>query len=114
MDMAILPNAGDYTSPVKLFEFMAAGIAPVAPDLEPIREVLEEDSTGWLFPANDLGAAVATVCDKARDPAALARIGAAAQAYVTAHRQWRNNVLQLLAFQRDLMAGEGACKSSPT
>ena len=26
MDMAILPSAGDYTSPVKLFEFMACAV----------------------------------------------------------------------------------------
>ena len=108
MDLAILPSAGDYTSPVKLFEFMAAGIPPVAPDFSPIREVLRPDATGWMFKAEDIDAAVATVLERSRDPVALARVGAAARAYVTAERQWRNNVLQLLDFRRQVLAGPAA------
>jgi glycosyltransferase involved in cell wall biosynthesis len=100
MDVAILPNAGDYTSPVKLFEFMAGGIPPVAPDLDPIKEVLEEGRTGWLFRAHDMQAAVDTLLEKTRDPAALRRVGVAARDYVAKHRQWRNNVLQLLEFHQ--------------
>jgi glycosyltransferase involved in cell wall biosynthesis len=108
MDLAILPSAGDYTSPVKLFEFMAAGIPPVAPDFSPIREVLRPDDTGWMFKAEDIDAAVTTVLERSRDQAALARVGAAARAYVTAERQWRNNVLQLLEFRRQVLAGPAA------
>jgi glycosyltransferase involved in cell wall biosynthesis len=108
MDLAILPSAGDYTSPVKLFEFMAAGIPPVAPDFSPIREVLRPDDTGWMFRAEDIDAAVATVLERSRDQVALARVGAAARAYVAAERQWRNNVLQLLDFRRQVLAGPAA------
>ena len=54
MDMAILPSAGDYTSPVKLFEFMACAVPPIAPDFEPIQEVVVEGETGWMFKAGDL------------------------------------------------------------
>ncbi|HTP39518.1 MAG TPA: glycosyltransferase [Steroidobacteraceae bacterium] len=100
MDMAILPSAGDYTSPVKLFEFMAAGIPPVAPGFAPVREVLREGQTGWMFPAGDLDAAIRAVLDRSGDAAGLRRVGAAARAYVAAERQWRNNILQLLEFQR--------------
>ena len=105
MDMAVLPNAGDYTSPVKLFEFMACAIPPVAPDYAPIREVLAEGITGWTFPAGDLDAAVTAVLERSRDADALRRVGAAARAYVAAERQWRNNVQQLLAFHRELLPG---------
>jgi glycosyltransferase involved in cell wall biosynthesis len=108
MDLAILPSAGDYTSPVKLFEFMAAGIPPVAPDFSPIREVLRPGDTGWTFKAEDIDAAVATVLERSRDTVALARVGAAARAYITAERQWRNNVLQLLAFRGQVLVGPAA------
>lgn len=96
MDMAVLPSAGDYTSPVKLFEFMACGIPPVAPDLEPIQEILREDDTGWMFKAYDTEAAVRCVLQKAADPQALARVGKAARAYIAAERQWVDNIDQLV------------------
>jgi glycosyltransferase involved in cell wall biosynthesis len=105
MDVAILPNAGDYTSPVKLFEFMATGIPPVAPDFEPIREVLTEGVNGWMFPHGDIEAAVATLVDKSGDADALRRVGATARAYITEHRQWRNNILQLVGFWHQVSAG---------
>jgi glycosyltransferase involved in cell wall biosynthesis len=102
MDMAVLPSAGDYTSPVKLFEFMACSVPPIAPDFEPIREVLVEGQTGWTFKANDIKAAVAAVLDHSLDSAELKRVGAAARAYIAAERQWRNNILQLLDFHKRL------------
>lgn len=102
MDMAVLPSAGDYTSPVKLFEFMACGIPPVAPDFAPIRDVLDEGRTGWMFPAGDLDAAVEAVLVRSRDPEVLREVGGNARAYVAAHRQWRNNIEQLLAFHASL------------
>jgi glycosyltransferase involved in cell wall biosynthesis len=102
MDMAVLPSAGDYTSPVKLFEFMACGIAPIAPDLDPIQEVLRPDETGWLFRAGDLDHAVARVIELSQDPTSLRRVGAAARTYIEQERQWRHNVEQLDAFARQL------------
>ncbi|RZL03742.1 MAG: glycosyltransferase [Rubrivivax sp.] len=102
MDMAVLPSAGDYTSPVKLFEFMACGVPPVAPDFQPIREVLDEGRTGWMFPAGNLAAAVQEVLLKSRDAAQLKQVGVAARAYIAAERQWRHNVVQLAEFHLDL------------
>jgi glycosyltransferase involved in cell wall biosynthesis len=102
MDMAILPSAGDYTSPVKLFEFMACGIAPIAPNFLPIQEVVAEGKTGWMFKAGDLDAAVQSVLTFSQDSTALTRVGQAARAYVTEHRQWRNNVTQLVEFYLEL------------
>lgn len=104
MDMAVLPSAGDYTSPVKLFEFMACGIAPIAPDFLPIQEVVRRGETGWMFKAGDLEQAVQMVLEHSQDVDALKRVGAAARSYITEHRQWRHNILQLLAFRRELVA----------
>jgi glycosyltransferase involved in cell wall biosynthesis len=107
MDVAVLPSAGDYTSPVKLFEFMACGVPPVAPDFSPIREVLVEGHTGWMFPAGDLDSAACAVLQRSQNPAELQRVGAAARAYVGAERQWRNNITQLLDFHLEL------CRRNP-
>ncbi len=102
MDMAILPSAGDYTSPVKLFEFMACAIPAVAPDFEPIREVLVDGETGWMFAAGDMNAAVETTLRRAAELDELRRVGAQARAYVVTQRQWRNNAQQLLDFGAEL------------
>ena len=103
MDMAVLPSAGDYTSPVKLFEFMACGIPPVAPDLEPIREVLREGETGWFFKAGNLASAVEMVVRHSQDDAARRKVGQNARDYIARERQWRHNILQLMALYRDLL-----------
>jgi glycosyltransferase involved in cell wall biosynthesis len=102
MDMAVLPSAGDYTSPVKLFEFMACGVPPIAPDFLPIREIVKEGQTGWMFKAGDLDEAVQQVLARSQDAQTLKDVGAAARAYIAAERQWRHNVVQLVDFHLQL------------
>ena len=106
LDMAILPSAGDYTSPVKLFEFMACGVPPIAPDFDPIKEILAPGETGWMFKAGDLDAAVDGVLARSQDAAELKRVGKNARNYITRERQWRNNVLQLIEFHESLKSGK--------
>lgn len=59
-----LPNGDDigrYTSPMKLFEYMAAGRAIVASDLPPLREVLTHEHNCLLVPPDDTAAWVDAV-----------------------------------------------------
>ena len=95
MDLAVLPSAGDYTSPVKLFEFMACGIAPIAPDFAPIREIVKEGQTAWMFRAGDLDAAVDIVLARSAEPEELEVVGGNARRYIERERQWRHNIEQL-------------------
>ena len=50
--IAVLPNRDDpdsrFTSPIKLYEYMAAGCAIVASDLPALREVLADDAAVWV------------------------------------------------------------------
>ena len=41
-DVALVPAINPYASPLKLFEYMAAGLAVVAPDQPNLREVLAD------------------------------------------------------------------------
>ena len=54
--IAVLPNRADadsaFTSPIKLFEYMAAGCAIVASDLPAVREILAEDEAVWVRPGD--------------------------------------------------------------
>ncbi|HVC61650.1 MAG TPA: glycosyltransferase family 4 protein [Acetobacteraceae bacterium] len=53
-DIALQPRVVDYASPLKIFEYMAAGRAIVAPDQPNIREILTHERTALLFdPTND-------------------------------------------------------------
>lgn len=96
MDYAVLPDSNHYGSPVKLFEFMAMGVAMVAPDYAPVAEVVADGDTGWLFPRRQLDVCVQRVLDLAAQPHERARVGAAAREFIVRERQWRNNAGQLL------------------
>lgn len=68
-DVLVLPNSGKtevsarFTSPLKLFTYMASGKPIVASDLPSIREVLNDSSAFWFKPddANDCARAIAEV-----------------------------------------------------
>ncbi len=54
--IAVLPNRAEpnslWSSPLKLFEYMAAGCAVVAADLPSVREALAHDEAIWVPPGN--------------------------------------------------------------
>ncbi len=58
-DYALVPAINTYASPLKLFDSLAAGIATVAVDQPNIHEVIEDGSTGLLFPSGDVAALAA-------------------------------------------------------
>ncbi len=96
MDYAVLPDSNEYGSPMKLFEFMAMGVAMIAPDYAPIAEVVTDGETGWLFPRKQTDRCVQRVIELANQTPERQRVGAAARAYIVRERQWRNNAEQLL------------------
>ncbi|GER04839.1 glycosyl transferase family 1 [Iodidimonas nitroreducens] len=49
MDIALQPDVNDYASPLKLFEYLAAGCAIIAPDRPNIREILDDGKTALLI-----------------------------------------------------------------
>ena len=83
-DIVVLPNKKDgdisefYTSPLKMFEYMAMGKAIIASDLPSIREVLNESNAILITPGN---ATVLrqTIQELARDPEKMQRLGTRAR-----------------------------------
>lgn len=83
-DVLILPNVQTtiserYTSPLKLFEYLAAGRAIIASDLPAIREVLTHDDTALLVEASN-AAALATALDRLADEGTRRALAARASA----------------------------------
>jgi glycosyltransferase involved in cell wall biosynthesis len=79
-----------YFSPLKLYEYMAAGLAVVASDAGEIAGLVHHEQTGLLCPPGDAGALAGTLLRLARDPAARARLGVAARAEAERHT-WAGN-----------------------
>ncbi len=102
-DIALQPQSVAYASPLKLFEYMAAGAAIVAPDQDNLREVLVEDETALLFDPGDTLAMVAVVRRLAGDEALRTRLGnAARQAIFDRGFTWRHNAERIAAMARIL------------
>jgi glycosyltransferase involved in cell wall biosynthesis len=87
--------APDYFSPLKLFEYLAAGLATVAADLPAVRAIVSEREA-MLVPRGDAAAfaeAVAALADAGR----RARLGAAGRALVAAEHTWDRRAHRILA-----------------
>ena len=101
-DVCLLPLtkasiASRYTSPLKLFEYMAMGKPVIASDLDSIREVLTDDEDALLVPAADAHA-LARGVRRVLDDAALAdRLGRAAKARAAAFG-WDARAKRMLDF----------------
>lgn len=98
--IAVLPNRPDpdstFTSPIKLFEYMAAGCAIVCADLPPMREILGARDAAWFEPGNaqSLAAALRSLgqnCGQAKDMGQRLREMSAAYT-------WQQRALRLKAF----------------
>lgn len=82
---------------MKLFEFMAMAKGMVAPDFTPIAEVVKDNETSWLFPANDRQACIDKTLAIADNIAEQKRVGVNARQFIESERQWKHNAQQLLS-----------------
>lgn len=83
-DVLVLPNTADseesvsYTSPIKLFEYLAAGKPIIASDLPSIREILSDETARFVPPGNarELAHAIQELQDNPDERARLAHAAA--------------------------------------
>jgi glycosyltransferase involved in cell wall biosynthesis len=90
-------------SPLKLFEYMAAGCAILASDLPSVREVLRDGQTALLTPPGDIGALAGALQRLYDDRELGARLGAEAKAE-SAHFTWRARAARIVDAWRALAA----------
>jgi glycosyltransferase involved in cell wall biosynthesis len=98
-DIGLAPYAADapeYFSPLKLFEYMAAGLAVVASDLPAVRDAVSE-RTAVLVPKGDPQALAAAVATLSVDFDRRRRLGEAGRVLVAAEHTWAHRARRVLA-----------------
>ncbi|MEM6566951.1 MAG: glycosyltransferase [Planctomycetota bacterium] len=96
-DVGLVPAINPYASPLKLHEYMAAGVVPVAPDQPNLREVLVDGVDSVLVPPGDGVALNRALADLAADDDRRRALGGAARRAV-AERDltWEGNARRVL------------------
>ena len=108
-DVALVPAINPYASPLKLHEYMAAGVASVAPDQPNLREVLTDGVDALLVPPGDGEALVAALARLATDVDLRRSLGARARRTITERDlTWSGNARRVLAQVSELRAEQGA------
>jgi glycosyltransferase involved in cell wall biosynthesis len=86
----------DYSSPMKLFEYMAAGRPIVATRLSGLAEVIEHERHGLLVEPGDTSELRAAIVRLLGDPSLAERLGEASKRAVARH-SWEGRVATMLA-----------------
>jgi glycosyltransferase involved in cell wall biosynthesis len=85
-----------YFCPLKVLEYMAAGVCPVASDLGDIPSLLGDGECGFLVPPGDATALASTLVELAEDRARAAAVGARARSRALTFFSWRRNAIRIL------------------
>jgi glycosyltransferase involved in cell wall biosynthesis len=88
---------GRWMSPLKVFEYMAAGKPILASDIPALREILRDGETALLLPPGEPEAWAAAARALLRDPGRAAALGARARAALLAEYTWDARAARILA-----------------
>jgi glycosyltransferase involved in cell wall biosynthesis len=96
--VAPYPAGGDfYFSPLKLYEYMGAGLPVVASDVGQVAQVITHGVTGWLVPPGDAGALADGLLALAQDFDLRRRLGATAALVAHASHRWEDVAARVAA-----------------
>ena len=99
MDVAVAPYPPldtFYFSPLKVYEYMAAGLPVVASDIGQISEVIEHEINGLLCPPGDVNALVNAFESLWRSPQLRHQLGTAARQTILHNYTWDQVVERIL------------------
>ncbi|HLS73562.1 MAG TPA: glycosyltransferase family 4 protein [Actinomycetaceae bacterium] len=100
MDVATAPYPAvgeGYFSPLKVYEYMSAGLPVVASAVGQLPGVIDHSRTGFLVPGSDPTALAGMLTVLAADPWLRERVGSAAREHVVAGHTWTHVVERSLA-----------------
>jgi glycosyltransferase involved in cell wall biosynthesis len=103
MDAGVAPypeTQGFYFSPLKVLEYMAAGVPTVASRIGQIPECVEHECSGLLFPPGDAEALASALETLADDPDLGSRLGRNARSVIVERHTWDSVVQRILELAR--------------
>lgn len=101
--VTLLPTASYRDAlPVKMFEYMAAGIPVIASDFPRWRAIVESSDCGLCVDPRDPAAIAAAIDRLAQDPSLARRMGANGRRAVEQTYNWDNEAHKLVRFYADL------------
>ncbi|GAC1486822.1 MAG: glycosyltransferase family 4 protein [Pseudarthrobacter sp.] len=86
---AVESGGDDYFSPLKVYEYMAAGMPVIASSAGQIPSIVDHDRTGILVPASEPEALASALTRLAADPELRERLGHEAREEAVRHFSWR-------------------------
>jgi len=96
-DVGLVPAINPYASPLKLHEYMAAGVPAIAPDQPNLREVLTDGHDALLVSPGDGDALLGALVRLAADPELRRTLGNhARQTILDRDLTWRGNARRVL------------------
>ena len=110
MDVAVAPYPAldhFYFSPLKVYEYMAAGVPVVASAIGQLRELIQQEISGILVPPGDAAALAQALERLFKDPVLRTRLGYQARKTVLAHYTWDaivGRILTLAGLEKDAPA----------
>jgi glycosyltransferase involved in cell wall biosynthesis len=99
-----LRAAGFFWSPLKVYEYMAAGLPVVTTDLPPLNTIIRSGQEGQLFREGDVPALAAAMQRVLADPVAARAMGQRARSRVVEHYSWQRHCAELETLLLRLLA----------
>ncbi|HEU5013110.1 MAG TPA: glycosyltransferase family 4 protein [Roseiflexaceae bacterium] len=90
-----LRAAGFFWSPLKVYEYMAAGLPVVTADIAPLNEIIREGQEGKLFREGDVRSLAAAIARLLDCPADARAMGQCARERVVANYSWARHCEEL-------------------
>lgn len=118
-DVLLLPNQnkvtwhkaggdiGQWTSPLKMFEYMSAGKPIISSDLPVLREILQDDVNALLCPPEDIAAWV-NALRRLEEPSLRERLGGRALSDFTCNYTWKRRSEKIMEHFRSVHEGMSA------
>ena len=107
-DVALQPHATSYASPLKLFEYLARGVAVIAPRQPNLEEILTHGDSAVLFDPSDAASFSRELVRLAEDRALREKVGnGGRRRVIDGGFTWTRNAERIVGLAQSLLEGAG-------